>query len=303
MNCYDILPLLSGHIDQVNTAQEEHTLQEHLASCPECRMILAQMEQNNAMLHSSFVQPPADLTDKIMTQVRKSKKKSHANKPAIVSAIVSGLAVAAVMALVFLARPAYAGIEEAASEELFAAAAKEEVANEAEVYEEAEAYEQVVQEMPYAEDAPETLAEALNENGDYGLADATEAAAGSEDAAPVKRNLHSDPTLDPTAPILVIRNADPSALETLSAYESVPLSEVAVQFPDTLITRLSSILPTTEQENELLTDNISFYILPLDMMDPIQTECIEKFETDVFYSPEQHSPETCIILLLSQADE
>ena len=71
MNCNDYLPLLGGHLDSMNTAVEEQRLQKHLSACKHCRALLAQMEQTDALLHASKAEPPADLTARIMAQVRK----------------------------------------------------------------------------------------------------------------------------------------------------------------------------------------------------------------------------------------
>lgn len=73
MNCDEYLPLISGHLDGVNSEIEERRLQEHLETCEACRVLLSQMEQNDALLQSAAT-PPADLTDRIMNAVRKEKR-------------------------------------------------------------------------------------------------------------------------------------------------------------------------------------------------------------------------------------
>lgn len=74
MNCNEMLPLICGYLDGENTESENGTLQEHLATCPRCREILAEMQMNDRLL-SAVPEAPADLTWRIMQQVRKEPKK------------------------------------------------------------------------------------------------------------------------------------------------------------------------------------------------------------------------------------
>lgn len=98
MNCEFYAVLLSGHIDGMNTPQEEDALQKHLQSCEHCRELLADMQENDRLLKAQEVQVPSDLTKKIMAEVRKTKKNK---KPFYISLAASGLAAAAVLALAF----------------------------------------------------------------------------------------------------------------------------------------------------------------------------------------------------------
>lgn len=100
MKCNQILPLLSGHLDGANSEIEERRLQQHLKTCRHCREFLTQMEENDALLASQEAQPPADLTNRIMSQVRKEEKKPRLGKRFIVSTAATGLAAAALLAFV-----------------------------------------------------------------------------------------------------------------------------------------------------------------------------------------------------------
>lgn len=100
MKCNQILPLLSGHLDGANSEIEERRLQQHLKTCRHCRELLTQMEENDALLASQEAQPPADLTNRIMSQVRKEEKKPRFGKRFIVSTAATGLAAAALLAFV-----------------------------------------------------------------------------------------------------------------------------------------------------------------------------------------------------------
>lgn len=100
MKCNQILPLLSGHLDGTNSEIEERRLQQHLKTCRHCRELLTQMEENDALLASQEAQPPADLTNRIMSQIRKEEKKPRFGKRFIVSTAATGLAAAALLAFV-----------------------------------------------------------------------------------------------------------------------------------------------------------------------------------------------------------
>lgn len=71
MHCEDVLLLLSGHLDEENTAAEEAALKEHLENCPSCRARLEQLRRNDALLREPVV-PPAALADNVMRSVRAS---------------------------------------------------------------------------------------------------------------------------------------------------------------------------------------------------------------------------------------
>ena len=70
MNCEEALELLSGHLDGQNTEEEEARLQAHLKGCPSCRAILQAYEQMQQGLVSLDAEPPKELHQRIMDQVR-----------------------------------------------------------------------------------------------------------------------------------------------------------------------------------------------------------------------------------------
>lgn len=100
MKCNQIIPLLSGHLDGANSEIEERRLQQHLKTCRHCRELLAQMEENDALLASQEAQPPVDLTARIMSQVRKEEKKPRFGRNFLISTAATGLAAAALLAFV-----------------------------------------------------------------------------------------------------------------------------------------------------------------------------------------------------------
>ena len=130
MNCDESLILISGHLDGTNTEAEEKSLREHLETCEDCRRLLRQMEENDRLLRESKAEVPADLKDRIMKEVRGGRK---SKKPFYISVAASGLAVAAMLTLVFVGRgPKNVGnIPTAGAEPETAAAAEENAATEA----------------------------------------------------------------------------------------------------------------------------------------------------------------------------
>ena len=99
-HCNEYLLLLSGHLDGVNSEKEEARLQAHLKQCRHCRTLLAQMEAADAAMAGGLAEPPADLTDRIMEQVRREPKKRRFGKR-VFTLSAAGLAAAAMLTLVF----------------------------------------------------------------------------------------------------------------------------------------------------------------------------------------------------------
>lgn len=104
--------LLSGHIDQMNTAAEEAQLQAHLAQCAHCRELLRQMQANDAALKQLSADPPADLTQCIMQGVRSQPKKCRSKRlipifaAAAATAAMLGFALTSVLPTFFATKDA-----------------------------------------------------------------------------------------------------------------------------------------------------------------------------------------------------
>lgn len=73
LDCEQALDLISAKLDGALTAEESAALEEHLAACPACRALLADFEELHLELPKLAAQPPADLKDNIMAEVRRSK--------------------------------------------------------------------------------------------------------------------------------------------------------------------------------------------------------------------------------------
>ena len=93
MNCYEALELISGHLDENNTPEEEAALQAHLACCDQCRSLLLDFKQTEVVLSSMKEPAPSDLCDGVMVQIRKETRKKARRR-------WNSLAVAAVLVLV-----------------------------------------------------------------------------------------------------------------------------------------------------------------------------------------------------------
>ena len=98
--CNEYLPLLSAHIDGMNSEIEERRLQQHLRSCAHCRERLRELEEADATLRAAKAEPPADLTGRIMAQVRSEPRKKAPHTRKYLSIGAAGLAAAAMLALV-----------------------------------------------------------------------------------------------------------------------------------------------------------------------------------------------------------
>lgn len=73
LDCEQALDLISAKLDGALTAEESAALEEHLAACPACRALLADFEELHLELPKLAAQPPTDLKDNIMAEVRRSK--------------------------------------------------------------------------------------------------------------------------------------------------------------------------------------------------------------------------------------
>ena len=143
MLCEAVFELISGHIDGINTPDEEAALQAHLAVCEDCRNTLRALSEIELDVRSLQTDPPVDLKDNIMEAIRteaaKQEKKTPEKKPRRWLQALYGVgAVAALLALVLGtgivklpglgsgfakdAAPAQAAAEAAAPEDSYAAA-------------------------------------------------------------------------------------------------------------------------------------------------------------------------------------
>lgn len=69
MSCEEILPLIHGHLDSINTEAEEQQLQAHLQTCPACRSLLSMYEQIDAQVQQLEVEAPEQLAAGVMYKI------------------------------------------------------------------------------------------------------------------------------------------------------------------------------------------------------------------------------------------
>lgn len=71
-DCDQALELISARLDGALSPQEEALLEEHLRSCPDCRALLADFQAIHQAMPEP-VEPPPELAEAIMAQVRRQK--------------------------------------------------------------------------------------------------------------------------------------------------------------------------------------------------------------------------------------
>ena len=69
MSCEEILPLIHGHLDGINTEAEEQQLQAHLQTCPACQSLLSMYEQIDAQVQQLEVEAPEQLASGVMYKI------------------------------------------------------------------------------------------------------------------------------------------------------------------------------------------------------------------------------------------
>ena len=73
LTCEQALELISAQLDGALTAEEAGALDEHLAQCPACRALRADLSTLHQLLPTLAEEPPAGLKDDIMKAVHASK--------------------------------------------------------------------------------------------------------------------------------------------------------------------------------------------------------------------------------------
>ena len=81
LTCEQALELISAQLDGALTAEEAGALDEHLAQCPACRALRADLSTLHQLLPTLAEEPPAGLKDNIMKAVHASKSASGAGAP------------------------------------------------------------------------------------------------------------------------------------------------------------------------------------------------------------------------------
>ena len=335
MNCDEYLPLLSGHLDGENSEPEEHRLQAHLRICGSCRALLAQMKQNDALLRSSAAMPPVDLTDRIMREVRKESKPKKSAKKRWIPALSSGLAVAALLALVFWGKlPVIEPSKDAMKTE---ADAKSETAP-AEAPELSgrddpdnqysymtEAQDANMQSPAATEDLVLTEGLIVTESPVVTDSHETRAGTGIKDTEGLSTDPNS-PGNDGTvnigthmdlgslgnkvsnlkAPTLIVWEAED--LNTLSDFEAEDLNELdltAVKSDKTLYEYyqiIRSLLRKFDHFSSADIYRMKIFTVSYETMMATFNECADKFENSIYYPDEYTAQDDCIVVLVTHAE-
>lgn len=294
MNCEEYLLLISGHLDGANSELEERCLQEHLQTCPSCRALLAQMEENDALLKRSAAVPPADLTDRIMREVRKEKQAAASRKKRWIPVAASGLAAAALLGLVVWGGlPFFNTSKDSAlpdNKMRYNGFVSTEAAEADGVLFEAAA------ETGSAEDVESPVEVAVPDLPAY--RDLTTTANTTEGTA-VKGSAGSYST---ATPMLIVWNA--AEPDTLAAYEPEELSEYAPLREDwtpSLFSRYQAVIPVLRTSDRISPADgfvITVYTVPYETMTEVFDTCVGVYETAVYY-PASFAPEECSVVLIN----
>ena len=68
--CDQALELLSARLDGALTPEEEAGLEEHLAHCPDCQALAADLEEIHDAIPGLYQEPPPELKERVMAQIR-----------------------------------------------------------------------------------------------------------------------------------------------------------------------------------------------------------------------------------------
>ncbi len=297
MNCDEYLPLLSGHLDGMNSAIEERRLQEHLKTCESCRALLTQMEQNDTLLKDSVATPPADLTERIMRQVRKEKQSSA--KKRWIPIALSGVAAAALLSLVFLGNlPVLNTTKDAAAVEENAPEYVQNVGK-PETFTSAKPQKDANGAVSYGAGAP-SEAEGVDEAKVTHIPAFPEVFVDSVDPDTDKRNPPTRYTA--SAPVLIVWNAE--TLDALASFEAIALDEftpLTANPVPSLYARYQAIVPLVRDLDLISAGEgyeITVYTVPYETLMAAFNESAGVYENAIYYPAQFTAPEECSVVLI-----
>lgn len=299
MNCDEYLPLISGHLDGVNSEIEERRLQEHLNTCESCRSLLSEMERNDALLRNSAAAPPADLSERIMRQVRSEQPRPSARKTRWIPIAASGLAAAALLSLVVWGKLPFSGgfasKDSAAIEEVKTEYGTQSAATRTAAPESALTFGGFESEAPY--DGFDDTA-----NG-FSLELPAYAAESAEDPGEKRHPAR----YTPSAPMLIVWGTDRVA--ALVTFEPDDLNESApltAKPAPSLFERFQAAVPLLRASEDLAPDDgfdVRVYTVPYQTMMAAFHECAGVYENAVYYPAAFTAPEECSVILIDVTDE
>ena len=305
MNCDEYLPLISGHLDGVNSEIEERLLQEHLKACEACRALLSQMEVNDALLKSSAAQPPSDLTARIMRQVRSEKQVAPSRMKRWIPVIASGVAAAALLSLVVWGKlpfTAATSMDSAAAEAAFENAHTASPAEPAEDYDGSLYYRGSEADLSGLSGG--SIPDSVEQ--DYGFVPEFPAYAYSVQSSIVETTAttvkRGPMRYTQSAPMLIVWDTD--TMDALAAFEPEDLNECApltANLAPSLYARFQAILPVLRTFDQISPDDgfgITIYTVPYETLIATFDECIGVYENAIYYPAALTSPEACSVVLI-----
>lgn len=81
MRCEEALELISAALDGELTARERGELDDHLASCPDCATLFDELAGQSRLLRELDCEVPADLTDRILSQLSEQQAGTVPSRP------------------------------------------------------------------------------------------------------------------------------------------------------------------------------------------------------------------------------
>lgn len=335
MNCDEYLPLISGHLDGANSEFEERRLQEHLQACEDCRALLAIMEQNDALLKGSAAEPPADLTERIMQQVRKEKRSAPSRKKRWLPIAASGLAAAALLALVVwgnvpfvsvsrdaLSADAAKTIETAAPAETVNENAYGSLARASDLTEAPAAPTEpfltqsfvpsyAIEELEPDDQAPKAYAGFVPDFPDYQFDSNTAIetsgiSVGSLDAPTEPGDKRTPLYYTHASAMLIVWGAN--HMDALKEYEPEDLNEYAplnARLAPSLYERYQAVLPLLRDFDRISADDgfgITVYTVPYETLMAAFNECVGVYENAIYYPAAFTAPEECSVVLVSLSE-
>lgn len=103
MNCKQIEPLLQDHLDGDLLPSMQAVLEEHLGSCPSCRLMAAEMRSlGGGLADLPEVEEPADLACRIVADLPREQR-GRSTSPRLIHRGVAALAAMVLAAFAFIA--------------------------------------------------------------------------------------------------------------------------------------------------------------------------------------------------------
>ena len=105
MNCSDMIVLISGYLDGINSGDENTLVQEHLSHCASCREVLVHFQNTDALLKTQEAELPATFCAGVMERIKEETGRKKRNLRLWSSIGASAAAVALILGAGALTMP------------------------------------------------------------------------------------------------------------------------------------------------------------------------------------------------------